>query len=108
MCTSIFLYCKNSTFFISNIGLKNEVFVGVLLMLVSFLFYLKKPLDGYKFPVYTTESCPRNHTEWSERSSAINCTDSNGYLCLPSEDLTELLEFCYFDYQIPIEKGKHS
>lgn len=64
-----------------------------------------KPLDGYKFPVYTTESCPRNQTEWSERSSAINCTQSHGYLCLPSENLTELLEFCYFDHQILIEKG---
>ncbi|XP_065927658.1 uncharacterized protein [Magallana gigas] len=64
-----------------------------------------KLLNGYKFPVYTTESCPRNQTEWSERSSAINCTESNGYLCLPSEDLAELLEFCYFDPLILIEKG---
>lgn len=28
------------------------------------------PLDGYAFPVFTTESCPRNLTEWGERSSA--------------------------------------
>ncbi|XP_052710878.1 ankyrin-1-like [Crassostrea angulata] len=65
----------------------------------------KKPLDGYKFMLYTTESCPRNQTEWSERSSAINCTEGNGYLCLPNEDLTELLEFCYFDHRILIAKG---
>uniref|UniRef100_A0A8W8JDP6 Uncharacterized protein n=1 Tax=Magallana gigas TaxID=29159 RepID=A0A8W8JDP6_MAGGI len=64
-----------------------------------------KPLDRYKFPVNTTVSCPRNQTEWNERSSAINCTQGNGFLCLPNEELTELLEFCYFDHRILIEKG---
>uniref|UniRef100_A0A8W8JGM5 FZ domain-containing protein n=2 Tax=Magallana gigas TaxID=29159 RepID=A0A8W8JGM5_MAGGI len=77
------------------------------LLFSTFVLFVcdSKPLDGYKFPVYTTEFCPRNQTEWMERSSTINCTESNGYLCLPSEDLNELLEFCYFEYQIPIAKG---
>ncbi|XP_065926883.1 uncharacterized protein [Magallana gigas] len=74
-------------------------------VLLAIFFCHCKLIDGYKFPVYTTQSCPRNQTEWNKRSSAINCTESNGYLCLPSEDLIELLEFCYFDYQIPIAKG---
>lgn len=52
-------------------------------------------MDGYDFPVYTTKVCPRNESEWHERSSAINCNKSNGYMCMPNEDLTELLEFCY-------------
>lgn len=55
----------------------------------------RKKLDGYDFPVYTTKVCPRNESEWHERSSAINCNKSNGYMCMPNEDLTELLEFCY-------------
>lgn len=63
-------------------------------------------LDGYEFPVYTTEFCPRNEPEWNERSSAINCTEDNGYLCLPNENVTELLEFCYIYPFILIQEGK--
>ncbi|XP_065925460.1 uncharacterized protein [Magallana gigas] len=59
------------------------------------LLYECKELDGYKFPVYSTEFCPRNQTEWNERSSAINCTNDYGYLCFPNEKFTQLLEFCY-------------
>lgn len=64
-------------------------------------------LDGYDFPVYTTEFCPKNQTEWNERSSAINCTESNGYMCLPNESITKLLEFCYTYPSILLEEGKH-
>uniref|UniRef100_A0A8W8IGF4 Novel STAND NTPase 3 domain-containing protein n=1 Tax=Magallana gigas TaxID=29159 RepID=A0A8W8IGF4_MAGGI len=56
---------------------------------------IKKELDGYQFPVYSTQFCPRNQTEWNERSSAINCTEENGYLCFPNEKFTQLLEFCH-------------
>lgn len=63
-------------------------------------------LDGYDFPVYTTEFCPKNQTEWNERSSAINCTESNGYMCLPSENITMLLEFCYTYPSIFMEEGE--
>lgn len=65
-------------------------------------------LDGYDFRVYTTEFCPKNQTEWNERSSAINCTESNGYMCVTNDNITELLEFCYFDHHILIEKGRKS
>lgn len=63
-------------------------------------------MDGNKFAVYSTKLCPRNQMEWNERSSAINCTDDNGYLCLPNDDLTELLEFCYKYRFIWIQEGK--
>lgn len=53
-----------------------------------------RSLDGYKFPVYTTERCPLSQTEWKERSAFLNCSDSS-YMCLPNEHFTELLEFCY-------------
>lgn len=68
----------------------------------------QKKLDGYEFPVYSTNSCPRNQTEWNQRSSAINCTEDNGYLCLPNENITELLEFCYNYPFILIQEGKQN
>lgn len=66
----------------------------------------QRKLDGYKFPVYSTELCPRNNTEWYKRSAAINCNESNGYTCLPNEHFTQLLEFCYTEPWILIEEGK--
>lgn len=69
--------------------------------------YFQKKLDGYEFPVYSTEVCPRNQTEWNARSSAINCTSNNGYMCIPNRELTKLLEFCYVHPFIWIEKSKH-
>uniref|UniRef100_A0A8W8NY75 Novel STAND NTPase 3 domain-containing protein n=4 Tax=Magallana gigas TaxID=29159 RepID=A0A8W8NY75_MAGGI len=80
-----------------------------LLRWLIFLFYCPscepRKLEGYEFPVFSTESCPQNHAEWNERSSIINCTQSNGYTCLPNENFTELLEFCYVYPRILITKG---
>ena len=68
---------------------------------------LQRKLDGFPFPVYTTQSCPRNKTEWEARSSEFNCnTDNSSYACLPNENITELLEFCYPQQVINIQKGK--
>lgn len=58
------------------------------------------------FPVYSTEFCPRNEREWNKRSSALNCNETYGYMCLPNEKLTELLEFCYTQRLEWIEEGK--
>ena len=60
--------------------------------------------DGH-FPVYTTESCPRNRSKWNKRSSAMNCTAANGYMCLPNDQFTELQEFCYKLPRLAITKG---
>lgn len=65
----------------------------------------QKPFDGSEFLVYTTEVCPKNLTEWQERSFALNCTRENAYMCLPNANITELLEFCYSQPQIQITKG---
>lgn len=62
--------------------------------------------DGHDIPVYRTDSCPSNKTEWDKRSSAINCNDQNGYMCMPNEHFTELLEFCYTVPFLTTEKGK--
>lgn len=63
-------------------------------------------LDGYNFPVYSTEFCPRNETEWNKRSSAIGCNETNGYLCFPNEKFTQLLEFCHTASFIWIQEGE--
>lgn len=73
---------------------------------ISFYKYsFQRKLEGYEFPVYSTDICPRNQIEWNKRSSAINCTETNGYMCLPNENLTELTEFCYMFPRILIENG---
>lgn len=68
--------------------------------------FLQVRLNRYQFLVYSTEFCPRNGTEWFQRSSDLNCTLRNGYMCMPNEELTTLLEFCYKKPNILIEKGK--
>lgn len=73
---------------------------------MDFFLLLKKPLDGHRLMVYETDSCPENKTEWLKRSSALNCTKLNGYLCIPNENITGLLELCYSLPKIPIPKGK--
>lgn len=72
----------------------------------SHLDKLQKKLEGYKFPVYTTEFCPRNKTEWEKRAPLFNCTSDESYACLPNEDITDLLEFCYPLQVISIQGGK--
>nr|XP_022289105.1 uncharacterized protein LOC111101098 [Crassostrea virginica] len=65
-----------------------------------------RKLDGYKFPVFTTEFCPRNKTEWTKRSSVYNCTGKSSYACFPNHNISELIEFCFPIPIIPIDKGE--
>lgn len=67
---------------------------------------LKGPMDGYNFPVYSTESCPKNKTEWLQRSFVLNCTKRNGYMCVPNKHITVLMEFCYIVEKVSVPKGK--
>lgn len=66
----------------------------------------QRELEGYMFPVYSTPFCPRNESEWNKKSSALNCSEKRGYTCLPNQQLTELLEFCYTEPRIWVEAGK--
>lgn len=63
-------------------------------------------LKGYLFPVLTTKSCPTNEAQWLERSSTLNCNETNGYMCIPNGEITVLLEFCYHKQIIIIPNGK--
>ena len=80
----------------------NELQQRALLFIIEF----QRKLNGYKFPVYTTDSCPRNETEWRRRESAFNCKANSSYACFPNDQITELLEFCYPLPLILIHKGK--
>ncbi|XP_078321681.1 uncharacterized protein LOC144621769 [Crassostrea virginica] len=51
--------------------------------------------DDHVLSVYNTTSCPKNSSEWYERSVFINCTNKGGYMCAPDETLMKLYEFCY-------------
>lgn len=82
-----------------------KALVVAVSMMLLIILYECGPIDGYKFPVYTTPSCPQNKTEWLERSFVLNCTDRNGYMCLPNEMLTELVEFCYTQNVGAIPRG---
>uniref|UniRef100_A0A8W8IMK8 Uncharacterized protein n=1 Tax=Magallana gigas TaxID=29159 RepID=A0A8W8IMK8_MAGGI len=60
-----------------------------------FISLLCRELEGYKMLLYPTKACPRNETEWNDRSTAIKCTTNRTYMCLPNKHFTQLLEFCY-------------
>ena len=68
---------------------------------------LQSKLDGYNFTVWTTTSCPKSKKEWDDRSSLFNCNHESSLACLPNENYTELLEFCYPLQIILIQKGKY-
>lgn len=80
--------------------------LNVNIVYIMHVSNFQRKLDGYNFSVYTTTICPRNETEWTERSSALNCNKSNGYMCLPNENFDELLEFCYIVPFERIQEGK--
>lgn len=78
-------------------------FFGTVLSMIHFLSC--EFVDGYNFEVNKIEKCPRNKTEWSGRSKFLKCNESKGYTCIPNENLTELLEFCYRQPKITVPKG---
>ena len=95
-------YSSVSAFFFAFFYQHNELQQKTLLYIIEF----QRKLNGYKFPVHTTESCPRNETEWRRRESAFNCKANSSYACFPNDQITELLEFCYPLPLILIHKGK--
>uniref|UniRef100_A0A8W8IJN1 Uncharacterized protein n=1 Tax=Magallana gigas TaxID=29159 RepID=A0A8W8IJN1_MAGGI len=84
-----------------------ELYLVILGIFLHFILVLneRRELEGYKFPVYSTPFCPRNESEWKKRSAALNCNKTNGFTCLPNQQFTGLLEFCYTQPRILIEAG---
>ena len=93
---------KTKFILVSMAYLLNNLEVNTRLSLIL----LQRELEGYKFPVFTTESCPKNETEWEARAAVFFCLGESSYACLPNENFTELLEFCYPAQVISIHQGK--
>lgn len=54
--------------------------------------------------------CPRDEKEWQKASKRLNCSDDvtspkNRYHCLPIDNLSTLLEFCYNRTRAQVIKG---
>ena len=63
--------------------------------------------------VHSVRDCPRNETEWKKASDRLNCTSGdestmNKYHCLPADNRTTLLEFCYTRRRTQVVKGTHT
>ena len=62
---------------------------------------------------HRVKDCPRDEYEWQKASNRLNCTSGrentkNKYHCLPAENLTTLLEFCYTRIRINVVNGNHA
>ena len=59
---------------------------------------------------HRVRDCPRNETEWQKASNRLNCTSGhsnpvNKYHCLPADNRTTLLEFCYNRTRTQVVEG---
>ncbi|XP_055999355.1 uncharacterized protein LOC125653811 isoform X3 [Ostrea edulis] len=64
------------------------------------------PNYGYTFNVTSVTKCPLNKEEWDAASDRLNCTETQGYHCVPDKYMTSLVEFCYTrGKKFPFHKG---
>ena len=59
---------------------------------------------------HRVRDCPRDETEWQKASNRLNCTSDvrstmNKYHCLPADNRTTLLEFCYNRTRTQVVEG---
>lgn len=59
---------------------------------------------------HKVELCPRTTKDWLRASKRLNCTNDysnpvNRYHCLPADDLSTLVEFCYKETRPRVSKG---
>lgn len=59
---------------------------------------------------HKVELCPKNTKEWQIASRRLICTNDisnpkNRYHCLPANDLSTLVEFCYDETRLGVVKG---
>ncbi|XP_078321794.1 uncharacterized protein LOC111112647 [Crassostrea virginica] len=60
---------------------------------------------------HRVRDCPRDETEWQKASNRLNCisdvrSTKNKYHCLPADNLTTLLEFCYNRTRTQVVEGQ--
>ncbi|XP_062611095.1 cyclic GMP-binding protein C-like, partial [Saccostrea cucullata] len=60
---------------------------------------LNQASTQYRFPVNEVDSCPTTNHTWYEAGARLNCShdvyNRLQYLCIPNQEKTTLLEFCY-------------
>ncbi|XP_061176059.1 serine/threonine-protein phosphatase 6 regulatory ankyrin repeat subunit A-like [Saccostrea echinata] len=62
----------------------------------------------YRYPVFPVTSCPLNTTDWNSSARRRNCSLDdvrNRYLCVPNQQKSVLLEFCYDEVRPMVQKG---
>lgn len=69
--------------------------------------------NTYRYPVYSVTSCPTNATKWETAARRRNCSfdevkPKNLYLCVPNQEKTEFLEFCYDEIRPMVQPGKYT
>lgn len=72
------------------------------------LIYILQALAGKNG--HKVEVCPKNTKEWQIASKRLNCANyilnpKNRYHCLPANDLSTLVEFCYNETRPGVGKG---
>nr|XP_022305939.1 uncharacterized protein LOC111112615 isoform X2 [Crassostrea virginica] len=60
---------------------------------------------------HRVRDCPRDETQWQKASNRLNCTSDvrstmNKYHCLPADNRTTLLEFCYNRTRTQVVEGQ--
>lgn len=69
--------------------------------------------NKYRYPVNSVTSCPTNAANWETAARRRNCSfdevkPKNLYLCVPNQEKTEFLEFCYDEIRPMVQPGKYT
>ncbi|XP_055999259.1 ankyrin-3-like isoform X3 [Ostrea edulis] len=90
-----------------------DIFIRTILCCLQFLTVLHETYEepselnyGYTFNVTSVTECPLNKEEWDAASDRLNCTETQGYHCVPDKYMTSLVEFCYtLGKKFPFHEG---
>lgn len=68
--------------------------------------------NKYRYPVYSVTSCPKDAANWETAARRRNCSFDdvkpiNRYMCVPNQEKTEFLEFCYDQIRPMVQPGKY-
>lgn len=97
--------CIMYDYFYGIASYKKDISLMKSTSVFNFLLF-KISLKVSNLPLHLTRNCPQNQTAWDERATAINCSDTRKYMCLPNGNFTNLFEICYPYYSIRVSKGK--
>lgn len=71
---------------------------------ISYFFFRRNCQIAMLFRFTQQSFVKEIRKKWNERSSVLNCTKRNAFLCLPNENLAQLLAFCYSVSKIRIQE----